>query len=412
MTEAEVDVPFIIVPGSIGEERAVAMLRSGAHGFVLNLSRLVPAVERAVHERQLRAELLERRRQAERDLQELVSADPAVGQVRAMIERQVDHMVRLIDDLLDVARISRGKILLEEHPMDLVALVRTVVEDTRSSLEARSLTIEVDLPPGPLPIVGDVTRLSQVVGNLLNNAGKFTDPGGRIHLALAATPGASEANLVVEDTGAGMDAEILPRVFDVFTQADRSLDRSRGGIGLGLSLVKTLVEMHRGTVRARERGARPRLAVHRHAAARSARAPARTGCRRRADPEGGGPQAPRAPGRGQRRRRPGHADGARAPRPSGGGGGHRERRAGDGEGLPAGDRPLRHRPFRRDGRLRRREGPPRRSGAAIRPPRGADRLRPRGGRGQALDAGFAVHLPKPVEPAVLHEVIARLCAAG
>jgi two-component system CheB/CheR fusion protein len=187
-------------------------------------------------------------------LEELVPADPALGRVRAIIERQVEHMVRMINDLLDVARISRGKILLQEERLDLVALVRTVLEDTRPTLEARGLAVEVDLPAERVPIVGDVTRLSQIVGNLLNNAGKFTDPGGRVRVALASLPGAGQASLVVEDTGVGMDAEILPHVFDIFTQADRSLDRSRGGIGLGLSLVKALVEQHGGSVRAESGG--------------------------------------------------------------------------------------------------------------------------------------------------------------
>ncbi len=187
-------------------------------------------------------------------LRERDDIDPDSQQAHDTIERQVGHMVRMIDDLLDVSRVDQGKIRLERRSLDLAALVRTVVEDARGPLVLRGLSVELSLPDAPVPVTGDVTRLSQVVGNLLDNAGKFTDAGGTIRVALAILEDRTKARLVVEDTGIGMDAETLPRIFDIFDQADRSLDRSRGGIGLGLSLVKGLVVQHGGSVRAESEG--------------------------------------------------------------------------------------------------------------------------------------------------------------
>jgi signal transduction histidine kinase/DNA-binding response OmpR family regulator len=180
--------------------------------------------------------------------------EPVLVQARDMIDRQVSHMARLIDDLLDVSRLSRGKILLRTKIVDLVQVVRATVEDYRSHLEATGLEFQVRLPDGPLHVEGDPTRLAQVVGNLLHNATKFTDRGGRVHLELESDPTAAWAALAVRDTGIGMDAEMLGRLFEPFSQADRSLERSRGGLGLGLALVKGLVELHGGQVRASSAG--------------------------------------------------------------------------------------------------------------------------------------------------------------
>jgi signal transduction histidine kinase/DNA-binding response OmpR family regulator len=174
--------------------------------------------------------------------------DAPVVQARDMIDRQVTHMARLIDDLLDMSRLSRGKILLRKERLDLVQLVRATVEDYRSLLEATGLELRVSLPQGPLYAHGDPTRLAQVVGNVLHNANKFTDSGGAVAVELAPTPGDHEAVLAVRDTGIGMEPEVLARVFETFSQADRSLDRSRGGLGLGLALVRGLVELHGGHV--------------------------------------------------------------------------------------------------------------------------------------------------------------------
>jgi PAS domain S-box-containing protein len=181
-------------------------------------------------------------------------AAPAAGQAREMIERQVGHMARLIDDLLDVSRISRGKVLLREEPLDLARLVRAAVEDHRPLLKTAGLELTVEFPEGPLPLSGDPTRLAQVVGNLLHNAAKFTDAGGRVQVRLAAETDGRTATLSVRDSGIGMAAEILAQLFEPFSQADRSLDRSRGGLGLGLALVKGLVELHGGTIRAASAG--------------------------------------------------------------------------------------------------------------------------------------------------------------
>jgi PAS domain S-box-containing protein len=168
-----------------------------------------------------------------------------------IIDRQVGHLARLIDDLLDVTRIERGKISLQRSVFDLVEVVRRVVEDQRAAFELRE--VEVALGDEPLWIDGDATRVAQVVTNLATNAAKFTPAGGRIALSLHRDD-SGHAVLEVADTGIGIDADILPRLFEPFAQADRSLDRSRGGLGLGLALVKGLVDLHGGEVSAQSRG--------------------------------------------------------------------------------------------------------------------------------------------------------------
>jgi signal transduction histidine kinase len=179
--------------------------------------------------------------------------DPPLVQAREMIDRQVGHMARFIDDLLDVSRISRAKVLLRKERLDLVALVLATIKDHQSSLEANGLALELHLPAAPLWMTGDPTRLAQVFSNVLHNAGKFTDAGGRVTVRMEAEP-AGVAVLRVADTGIGMGPETLERLFEAYSQADRSLTRSRGGLGLGLALVKGLVELHGGTVRAASDG--------------------------------------------------------------------------------------------------------------------------------------------------------------
>ena len=175
-------------------------------------------------------------------------------QARDMIDRQVGHMVRLIDDLLDVSRIARGKIQLHKELCDLTSIVRESADDHLLAMNASGLDLEVDVPDKPLWVLSDSTRISQIVGNLLQNAQKFTDTGGKISVQLLQQAGGKSALLIVRDTGIGMDRETLAVVFQAFSQADRSLDRSRGGLGLGLALVKGLVELHGGTVHATSRG--------------------------------------------------------------------------------------------------------------------------------------------------------------
>jgi len=176
----------------------------------------------------------------------------AVETSRVMMERQIEAMVRLIDDLMDVNRISRGKIELRRQPVDVAQVVRAAVETSAPLIEAGRHTLTLDLPRAPLVVDADETRLAQVVSNLLNNAAKYTEPGGRIRLAAARDNG--RAVISVKDTGVGIPRAMLPHIFDLFTQVDRSLEKAQGGVGIGLSLVKGLVELHGGRVEARSDG--------------------------------------------------------------------------------------------------------------------------------------------------------------
>jgi signal transduction histidine kinase/DNA-binding response OmpR family regulator len=180
--------------------------------------------------------------------------DPVLNQARDTIDRQVSHMVRLIDDLVDVSRLARGKVVLRMETLDLVQLVRATADDFRGLVEQSGLTLEVKLPSKPVCVTGDPARISQMLANLLHNAHKFSDPGGRINVELTANAQAGMAAIVIRDQGIGMEPEILASAFEPFSQADRSLDRSRGGLGLGLALVKGLAEMHGGNVTATSSG--------------------------------------------------------------------------------------------------------------------------------------------------------------
>ncbi len=171
---------------------------------------------------------------------------------RQVIDRQTQHLTRLVDDLLDVTRISRGKINLQRESVELQKIVHGVAEDHRDQFARNGIEFELQVDEQPLRVWGDATRLAQAVGNLLNNAAKFTSSGGRVRLVLESAPG--EAVIRVQDTGAGISREMLPRLFQPFAQGDRSLDRSRGGLGLGLALVKGLAELHGGTVSASSAG--------------------------------------------------------------------------------------------------------------------------------------------------------------
>ncbi|MBI1903192.1 MAG: response regulator [Planctomycetia bacterium] len=178
--------------------------------------------------------------------------DPALERARDIVERQVHHMTRLLDDLLDVARITRGKIRLAKEPIELAVIVAQAVETCRPLIEARQHRLSVGLPADAVWLAGDATRLVQVVANLLHNAAKYTEPGGQIWLAGERDGG--EVVVRVRDTGVGIAADMVPRVFDLFVQAVRAPDRSEGGLGIGLTLVRRLVEMHGGTVAAESAG--------------------------------------------------------------------------------------------------------------------------------------------------------------
>jgi PAS domain S-box-containing protein len=179
-------------------------------------------------------------------------SDPDIQWVGDVIERQVTQLTRLVDDLLDVSRITSGKIRLKMEPVDLEAVIVNAVEAARPAIDARGHELIVNRTPGPLKVRGDAARLTQIVGNLLNNAVKFTPDKGRISLWVERH--GDEAVIRIRDTGDGIAREMLPRIFDLFTQADATLERSQGGLGIGLTLVKRLVDMHGGHVTAASDG--------------------------------------------------------------------------------------------------------------------------------------------------------------
>jgi signal transduction histidine kinase len=173
-------------------------------------------------------------------------------QALALMERQISHMSRLIDDLLDISRISRGRILLREEQVHLPELIRNIAFDYRPTMESKNIAFHLHLREEALWVKGDPTRLAQAIGNLLHNASKFTESGGSITLELQ-----RESNFAVvrvKDNGMGIDKNFLPRVFDSFEQGNQSLDRAYGGLGLGLSITRSIVEMHQGEVYAWSEG--------------------------------------------------------------------------------------------------------------------------------------------------------------
>src|SRR6185437_6622749 len=169
-----------------------------------------------------------------------------------LVKRQVKHLARLIDDLLDVSRISQGKIRLRKEPVELHAVVERALEIVSPFVAEKGQELTVSLPPGDLTLEADPTRLEQILVNLLNNAAKYTDRGGRIGVSARREGG--ELCLAVRDSGVGIEAGMLAQVFDLFTQVDDSLDRSRGGLGIGLTLVRRLAELHGGSVTAASEG--------------------------------------------------------------------------------------------------------------------------------------------------------------
>jgi signal transduction histidine kinase len=187
------------------------------------------------------------------EIMRLASDRPeSVNKARGMMERQVTQMVRLIDDLLDVSRITRGKLQLVTERVELGAIIESAVEISRPQIEKAELTLSVTGPGHEVWLTADRVRLAQVLSNLLNNAAKYTEPGGKVFLVAEQT--GSEATIRVRDTGIGIPPELLPRVFELFTQVDRSLNRSQGGLGIGLALVRRLMEMHGGRVTALSEG--------------------------------------------------------------------------------------------------------------------------------------------------------------
>jgi len=178
--------------------------------------------------------------------------NPIQRKAKIVLERQVGQLAHLIDDLLDVSRVITGRIQLHRERLEMRGIVERALESVRSLIEQRKHQLSVSLPAEPIWLQGDSTRLEQIVVNLLNNAAKYTDEGGQIWITVEQERG--EVVLRVWDTGVGIAPELMPRIFDLFTQAERTLDRSQGGLGIGLSLVEKLVELHGGTVEAHSAG--------------------------------------------------------------------------------------------------------------------------------------------------------------
>jgi signal transduction histidine kinase/ActR/RegA family two-component response regulator len=172
--------------------------------------------------------------------------------LRSMMERQVDHMVRLVDDLLEASRLSRGMITLHRERIDLRTAVRSAIEQSQPLIDAGRHSLRVELPEMPVPVDADPVRVAQVVGNLLNNAAKYGRQGGLIAVSLRLDGDA--AKVQVDDDGIGIDDALLPQVFDLFTQGERATHGVQDGLGIGLALVRTLVELHGGSVAARSKG--------------------------------------------------------------------------------------------------------------------------------------------------------------
>jgi len=183
-------------------------------------------------------------------------ADPEVRWCRDVIERQTEQLHRLVDDLLDVSRITQGKIKLQSAPLEVASVISRALETTRPLIEARRHQLAVAVPEAAIWIEGDRTRLTQVVGNLLNNAAKYTPEGGQIRLTVELAGGGDTTQVMirVSDSGTGISGEMLPKVFELFTQVDRTVHQAQGGLGIGLALVRRLVELHGGSVAAHSDG--------------------------------------------------------------------------------------------------------------------------------------------------------------
>jgi signal transduction histidine kinase len=178
--------------------------------------------------------------------------DPTVERVCETMERQVNHLVRLVDDLLEVSRITRGKIELRKEIVDLAEVARNAIETSRPLIDSAGIQLAMSMPQEPIMLNGDPVRLSQVFANLLNNAAKYTNDGGQIWFT--ARQEGEQVIVSVRDTGIGIPKETLPKVFDMFMQAERATTWSQGGLGIGLTLVRSLVEMHGGSVSAHSEG--------------------------------------------------------------------------------------------------------------------------------------------------------------
>jgi len=185
-------------------------------------------------------------------MRRVASTEQRLVMSRDVIDRQVTQLTRLVDELLDVSRISQGKIVLKKEPVELAKIIAHSVETARPMMDQREQRLSIEVSARPVWLQGDFARLSQAVSNLLNNASKYTPEGGRIKLT--ANAGEGLATITVEDNGSGIEPELLPKIFELFVQGERGLDRAQGGLGIGLTLVKRLVELHQGRVEAHSDG--------------------------------------------------------------------------------------------------------------------------------------------------------------
>jgi signal transduction histidine kinase len=290
--EAHRSLPVIILSARAGEEARIEGLSAGADDYIakpfsaremiarvtsqLALSRLRRDSEQALAESERQLREADRRKdeflallahelrnplapiRTGLELIRLADDSPeAVRRVRAVMERQVAHMVRLIDDLLDIARITSGKIVLQRAPTPLSWLVQGAVDAQRAALDARHIELCIDLPPRTCIVDVDPTRLTQVLSNILHNALKFTPPHGKVRISAAARSRASSAGeleITISDTGMGISQEMLPRIFNLFEQGEHPPDHTQGGLGIGLALARRLVLMHGGQIDAHSEG--------------------------------------------------------------------------------------------------------------------------------------------------------------
>jgi signal transduction histidine kinase len=266
-------LPVVLLSARAGEESRIEGLAAGADDYLikpfsarellarigsqLELARLRKETDRRKDEflatlaHELRTPLAPIRNSLH--ILRMAGGDRGVAErMYEMMERQVNHMVRLVDDLMEVSRITRGKIDLRKEPVDLAAVVHSAVETSKPLIEAARHQLAVTLPDEPLILDADPVRLAQVLANLLNNAAKYTPEGGRIWLT--ARRAGSNAEVSVRDSGTGIPAEMLPKVFDLFMQVERTYSRAQGGLGIGLTLVRSLVSLHGGSVEARSEG--------------------------------------------------------------------------------------------------------------------------------------------------------------
>ncbi len=307
---ANLDVPAILVTGLREDELLLQALRAGVRDFVLKtpeyLDYLLPAVERVLkqvrterqlvesralardalrRQRELEIEIAQRKRaeemlkEADRRKDEFLAmlahelrnplapirnavqilqlrmpAEETLRQPLEVIDRQARQLAGLVDDLLDVARITRGQINLRKQPLELAEVVDQAVETSRPLVEERRHRLAIHLPHEPIFVEADPTRLAQVILNLLNNAAKYTEQGGDIRLTVERADDGSSVVVRVRDNGMGIAPDMLPKIFEPFMQGERALDRAQGGLGIGLTLVRRLVELHGGTVQAFSEG--------------------------------------------------------------------------------------------------------------------------------------------------------------